>query len=32
MGTHLNSGLLKGLGWTCAGIMAVAAILMFATA
>ena len=31
MGEHTNSWLLSGLGWICAAVMTVAAILMFAT-
>ena len=31
MGEHANSRVLAGLGWTCAAVMTVAAVLMFAT-
>jgi Mn2+/Fe2+ NRAMP family transporter len=32
MGEHRNGALLRWLGWTCAGVMLLATIIMFATA
>ena len=32
MGEHRNGPLLRWLGWTCAGVMLMATVIMFATA
>jgi Mn2+/Fe2+ NRAMP family transporter len=32
MGKHRNGALLRWLGWTCAGVMAIATVIMLVTA